>query len=173
MEVTPLANNKIRAFLCKILCCAPVRAKAGFSGNLTLRAMAHPLSLLAASFLLPAAIFGTAVSQENYEQFETCYGSFQGASTVFPQIEAELAPADHRDLVQAMTDLAETFGILERKFAAVGLTGDTAARNRDRLVGRLPWTKAESHTLRYWSANGPMSRPCFELIKMLNQTLGP
>jgi hypothetical protein len=131
-----------------------------------------PVMLLVAA-LIPAATLGTALSRADRDQFDMCYGSFEGAQTVLRDLEADFDPAYYREVGDAMEDLGADLANLDARLAEVGLAEDRTARERGHLAGRLAWTKPENHTLNFWAQNGPMSRPCFDLLKKLNQTLGP
>jgi hypothetical protein len=111
------------------------------------------------------------VSARDYEDFETCYGSFEGAEAVLPQLRGQMPPNDFAAVEHAMQNLADDFAGLEMRLSTVIFGADRNDLARAHMVGRLPWQQPENRTLDYWSRNGPMSLFCFGLTKRLDEDL--
>lgn len=134
---------------------------------------AHSALPLVLAAVIRAALGDASVSRGDRDQFDICYGSFEGAEIVLPQLRSQFNPAYYREISEAMEDLGANLVDLEAHFADHGLTKDQVARNGGHLAGRLPWLKPENRTLDFWAQNGPMSQACFELIKRLNAAFVP
>jgi hypothetical protein len=127
------------------------------------------IAILAASVI---AVPGIArVSQRDFEDFETCYGSYEGASSVLPMLRERMPPADFVAVERAMRDLGEDFVDLERRLSDVVRAADHDALTQAHMIGRVPWTNPQNQTLAYWSRNAPMSVACFALTKRLHEEL--
>lgn len=111
------------------------------------------------------------VSPRDYEDFETCYGSFEGASAALPTLREAMPPDEFSAVEHAMGNLAEDFAGLEQRLSAVVFGANRNGLEEARRIGRMPWQQPENHSLLYWSRNGPMSVFCFGLTKRLNEDL--
>lgn len=132
------------------------------------------IALIALVFAAIAqAAAGSPISRADRDQFDICYGSFEGAQMTLPQLESKFDPSYYREIGDAMEDLGANLIDLDMHFAGIGLPEDKTARERGHVTGRLPWMNPENRTLEFWARNGPMSEACFELIKRLNESLGP
>ena len=120
------------------------------------------------------AVAGTArISERDFEDFEACYGSYEGASTVLPMLKERMPPADFAAVELAMHDLGEDFADLEKRLSNVVRFSDRNALAQAHMIGRVPWSNTENQTLAYWSRNAPMSVACFALTKRLHEQLPP
>lgn len=113
------------------------------------------------------------VSERDFEDFETCYGSFEGASSVLPMLKQRMPPNDFAAVERAMRDLGEDFIDLEKRLTDVARSADHNALAQAHMAGRVPWSSAQNQTLAYWSRNAPMSVACFALTKRLHEQLPP
>ena len=111
------------------------------------------------------------VSARDYEDFETCYGSFEGAAMVLPELQPQMSPDDFATVEHAMRNLGDDLAELEMRLSRIVFGADHDELARAHLLGRLPWQQAENQTLAYWSRNAPMSVFCFGLTKRLNEDL--
>jgi hypothetical protein len=128
------------------------------------------------AFLSVAAIAvpgNSRISERDFEDFETCYGSYEGASTVLPILKNRMPPADFAAVEQAMHDLGEDFADLEKRLSNAVRFSDHNTLAQAHMIGRVPWSNAENQTLAYWSRNAPMSVACFALTKRLHEQLPP
>ena len=124
----------------------------------------------AAAFVAPAI---GRVSERDFEDFETCYGSFEGASSVLPLLKQHMPANDFATVARAMRDLGEDFIDVEKRLSDVLRSADRNALAQAHLIGRVPWSSAQNQTLAYWSRNAPMSVACFALTKRLHEQLPP
>ena len=108
--------------------------------------------------------FARATARD-YEDFETCYGSFEGAAAVLPELRGQMPMDDFSAVQHAMRNLAEDFAGLEMRLSMVVFGADRDDLARAHMAGLLPWQRAENRTLAYWSRNGPMSLFCFGLMR--------
>jgi hypothetical protein len=131
--------------------------------------MLHLILLLSAT--ASAAPDFARVSPRDYEDFETCYGSFEGAATVLPLLRVAMPADDFASVEHAMRNLAEDFTGLEQRLSTVVFGADRNELEQAHNIGRIPWQQRENQTLSYWSRNGPMSIFCFGLTKRLNEDL--
>jgi len=131
------------------------------------------LTKLSIAILLAAAMPAMAaeVREADYEDFESCYGSFEGAQTVLPKLQDQIAPADLDDIAHGMEALDADFHDLEMRLSASVFHSDRKSLDAAHVSGTLPWARPQNQNLDYWSRNGPMSRFCFDLIKRLSQTV--
>ena len=111
------------------------------------------------------------VTASDYEDFESCYGSFKGASIVLPQLQGQIDAADFATIEHAMQNLAIDLNDLAMRLSHGVFRSEDKRLDAARLAGSLPWKQAQNQTLDYWSRNGPMSRYCFGLTKRLNEDL--
>jgi hypothetical protein len=111
------------------------------------------------------------VTASDYEDFESCYGSFEGASTVLPRLKAQIDAPDFATIEHAMQNLAVDLDDLAMRLSHGAFRSDAKRLDAARLAGSLPWKEAQNQTLDYWSRNGPMSLYCFGLTKRLNEDL--
>ncbi len=111
------------------------------------------------------------VTTSDYEDFESCYGSFEGASTVLPQLKSQIDASDFMTIEHGMQNLAIDLDDLATRLSHGGFRSDAKRFEAARLAGSLPWKQPQNQTLDYWSRNGPMSRYCFGLTKRLNEDL--
>lgn len=122
-----------------------------------------------------AAFFAVAaparVTAADYEDFESCYGSFEGATTVLPQLKSQIDAPDFATIEHAMQNLAIDLSDLAMRLSRGVFRSDAKRLEAARLAGSLPWKELQNQTLDYWSRNGPMSRYCFGLTKRLNEDL--
>jgi hypothetical protein len=121
------------------------------------------------AFLLAAA--PARVTASDYEDFESCYGSFEGASTVLPQLKNQIDSPDFATIEHAMQNLATDLTDLAMRLSHGVFRSDAKRLDAARLAGLLPWKDPQNQTLDYWSRNGPMSLYCFGLTKRLNEDL--
>jgi hypothetical protein len=113
----------------------------------------------------------TRPTTSDYEDFESCYGSFESASTLLPQLKNQIDPTDFATIEHAMQNLAIDFADLAMRLPHGVLGSDAKRLEAARLAGSLPWKQPQNQTLDYWSRNGPMSLYCFGLTKRLNEDL--
>jgi hypothetical protein len=125
--------------------------------------------LAMAAFVAAAA--PARVTAADYEDFESCYGSFEGAGTVLPQLKSQIDAPDFATIEHAMQNLAIDLDDLAMRLSQGAFRGDAKRLEAARLAGTLPWKDPQNRTLAYWSRNGPMSRYCFGLTKRLNEDL--
>ena len=111
------------------------------------------------------------VTASDYEDFQSCYGSFEGASIVLPQLRSQFDAADFATIEHAMQNLAIDLNDLAMRLSHGVFRSDAKRLDAARLAGSLPWKQPQNQTLDYWSRNGPMSRYCFGLTKRLNEDL--
>ena len=111
------------------------------------------------------------VTASDYEDFQSCYGSFEGASIVLPQLRSQFDAADFATIEHAMQNLAIDLNDLAMRLSHGVFRSDAKRLDAARLAGSLPWRQPQNQTLDYWSRNGPMSRYCFGLTKRLNEDL--
>ena len=123
------------------------------------------------SVAVPAAPDFARVSARDFEDFESCYGSFQGASAVLPKLKREMPPDDFASVAHAMDNLADDFADLETRLERLIPGTDRNALVQAHALGRSPWENPQNQTLAYWSGNGPMSIYCFGLTKRLGEDL--
>jgi hypothetical protein len=125
--------------------------------------------LAIAAFLAAAA--PAPVTASDYEDFESCYGSFEGASSLLPQLKDQFDPPDFATIEHAMQNLATDLDDLAMRLSHGVFRADAKRLDAARLAGSLPWKQPQNQTLAYWSRNGPMSLYCFGLTKRLNEDL--
>ena len=121
-----------------------------------------------------AALLATTsarVTASDYEDFESCYGSFEGASIVLPQLQSQIDAGDFATIEHAMQNLAIDLNDLAMRLSHGAFRSNAKRLEAARLAGSLPWKQPQNQTLDYWSRNGPMSRYCFGLTKSLNEDL--
>jgi hypothetical protein len=120
---------------------------------------------------LPALAAPARVTAHDYEDFESCFGSFEGASTVLPKLQDRIAANDFETIEHAMQNLGTDLNGIEMRLSHAIIRSDPATLAEAHRAGRLAWTQPQNQTLDYWSRNGPMSRFCFDLTKRLNEDL--
>jgi len=120
---------------------------------------------------VPAAPDFARISARDFEDFESCYGSFQGATAVLPKLKSEIPPDDFAAVAHAMDNLAEDFTDLERRLSRLMPGTDRNALRQANVLGRSPWENPGNQTLAFWSGNGPMSIYCFGLTKRLGEDI--
>ena len=113
----------------------------------------------------------TRVSARDFEDFEACYGSFEGAAAALPALRPKMSPDDFDTVQHAMRNLADDLAGLRTRLAMVVFGADRNELLRAHMIGRLPWQQPENQTIAFWSRNGPMSVFCFGLTKRLNEGL--
>jgi hypothetical protein len=128
------------------------------------------LAALAVAAFLEAAT-PTRPTASDYEDFESCYGSFEGASTVLPRLKTQIDATDFATIEHAMQNLAIDLADLAMRLPHAVFGSDAQRLETARLAGSLPWKQPQNQTLDYWSRNGPMSLYCFGLTKRLNEDL--
>ena len=106
----------------------------------------------------------------DYEDFESCYGSFEGARIVLPQPQSQIDAADFATK-HAMQNLAIDLNELAMRLSHGVFRGDAKRLDAARLAGSLPWKQPQNQTLDFWARNGPMSLHRFGLTKRLNEYL--
>ncbi|HEX5280238.1 MAG TPA: hypothetical protein VFW28_09170 [Micropepsaceae bacterium] len=111
------------------------------------------------------------ISTRDFEDFESCYGSFKGASTVLPKLRTEIPPDDFAAIAHAMGNLADDFADLEKRLSHLMPGADRNLLMQARSLGTEAWEIPQNQTLAYWSGNGPMSVNCFALTKRLGEDL--
>lgn len=119
----------------------------------------------------PAAPDFARISARDFEDFESCYGSFQGASAVLPKLKSEMPPDDYVAVAHAMDNLASDFNDLEMRLSRLMPGADRNSLTQAHALGRAQWENPRNQTLVYWSGNGPMSVYCFGLTKRLGEDL--
>ncbi len=118
-----------------------------------------------------AAAAPARVTASDYEDFESCYGSFEGASTLLPQLKDQIDAPDFATIEHAMQNLGTDLDDLAMRLSHGVFHSDAKRLEAARLAGSLPWRQPQNQTLDYWSRNGPMSLYCFGLTKRLNEDL--
>jgi hypothetical protein len=113
----------------------------------------------------------TRISARDFEDFESCYGSFQGATAVLPKLKSEMPPDDFAAVAHAMGNLADDFRDLEMRLSRLMPGADRNSLVQAHALGRSQWENPDHQTLAYWSGNGPMSVYCFGLTKRLSEDL--
>ncbi len=104
--------------------------------------LTHLVALVAAAAI---AVPGIArISQRDFEDFETCYGSYEGASGILPMLKERMPPADFAAVERAMHDLGEDFDELEKRLSDVVRTADHNVLAQAHMVGRVPWTNPQN-----------------------------
>ena len=109
--------------------------------------------------------------QNDFTQFEFCYGNLEGSEAVLPRLEDQFDPATFEQVTKATGDLVEAFHDIEMRLNAAIFHPDLADLNSAHRRGQLAWMQPENQTLAYWSGNGPMPAACFDLFKRLNEIL--
>src|ERR1051326_328066 len=109
--------------------------------------------------------------QNDFTQFEFCYGNLEGSESLLPRLKEQFDPATFEQVTKATDDLAEAFIDIEMRLKAAILHPDEADLNSARRRGYQAWTRPENQSLDYWSRNGPMPAACFDLFKRLNEIL--
>ena len=107
----------------------------------------------------------------NYEDFQSCYGSFEGAGIVLPQLQSQFGAADLATIEHAMQNIAIDLNDLAMRLSHGVFRSDANRLDAACLAGSLLEAAAKNQTLDYWSRNGPMSRYCFGPTKCLNEDL--
>ena len=125
--------------------------------------------LAMAAFLAAGA--PVRVTASDYEDFESCYGSFEGSSALLPQLKSEIDAPDFATIEHAMQNLAIDLADLGMRLSHGVFGSDAKHLDAARLAGALPWKQPQNQALDYWSRNGPMSLYCFGLTKRLNEDL--
>lgn len=125
------------------------------------------------SMAVPAAPDFARISARDFENFESCYGSFQGATAILPKLKGEMPPDDFAAVAHAMDNLADDFTDLETRLSRLTPGADRNSLMQARALGRSPWENPQNQNLGYWSGNGPMSVYCFGLTKRLGENLPP
>ncbi len=123
------------------------------------------------SAAVPAAPDFARISARDFEDFESCYGSFQGASAVLPKFKSEMPADDFASVAHAMDNLADDFTDLEMRLSRLMPGADRKSLMQAHALGRASWENPQNQTLGYWSGNGPMSVYCFGLTKRLGEDL--
>jgi hypothetical protein len=129
------------------------------------------IALLSAA--APAAPDFARISARDFEDFESCYGSFQGATAVLPKLRSEMSSDDFAAVAHAMDNLADDFTDLEMRLSHLMPGADRNSLMQAHSLGSQPWEIPQNQTLAYWSGNGPMSVYCFALTKRLGEDLPP
>jgi len=111
------------------------------------------------------------VSARDYEDFESCYGSVEGAAGVLPGLREQMSPEDFAAVEHAMKNLTDDLTDLEMRLSKTVFGTDREELAQAHLIGRSPWQQVQNHTLTFWSRNAPMSVACFALTKRLNEIL--
>ena len=120
---------------------------------------------------VPVSVMAATARQSDFDQFEVCYGSLEGAQGLLPILQPQFDPATFEQVAKATQDFLEAFLDLEKRLNAAVRHPDKASLNLAHIRGYRPWTIPQNQTLEYWSRNGPMSASCFDLFKLLNETL--
>jgi len=130
------------------------------------------LALIAISSAMLIAAPGLAgVSARDYEDFESCYGSVEGAAGVLPELREQMPPDDFAAVEHAMKNLTDDLADLEMRLSKTVFGTDHEELAQAHLIGRSPWQQVQNHTLEFWSRNAPMSIACFAMTKRLNEIL--
>ena len=111
------------------------------------------------------------VNARDYEDFESCYGSVEGAAGVLPELREQMSPDDFTAVEHAMTNLRDDLADVETRLSKTVFGTDRKELAQAHLIGRSPWQQVQNHTLDFWSRNAPMSVACFALTKRLNEVL--
>jgi hypothetical protein len=131
--------------------------------------------LLALIVLLSAASIAApglaGVTARDYEDFESCYGSVEGAAGVLPELREQMSPDDFAAVEHAMTNLTDDLADLEMRLSKTVFGTDREELAQAHMIGRSPWQQVQNHSLNFWSRNAPMSLACFALTKRLNEIL--
>lgn len=122
---------------------------------------------------VPAAPDFARISARDFEDFESCYGSFQGATAMLPKLKGEMPPDDFAAVAHAMDNLSDDFADLELRLSRLMPGADRNSLMQAHALGRSPWENPQNQNLGYWSGNGPMSVYCFGLTKRLGEDLPP
>jgi hypothetical protein len=133
-----------------------------------------PMLFALIAFLSATAIAApgpAGVSARDYEDFESCYGSVEGAAGVLPGLRQQMLPDDFAAVEHAMKNLTDDLADLEMRLSQAVFGTDRNELAQAHLVGRIPWQQPENQSLEYWSRNAPMSLACFALTKRLNEVL--
>ena len=125
--------------------------------------------LLSATSIAAPGLAG--VSARDYEDFESCYGSVEGATGVLPGLREQITPEDFAAVEHAMTNLSDDLADLEMRLSKTVFGAGREELAQAHLTGRSPWQQVQNHTLEFWSRNAPMSVACFALTKRLNEIL--
>lgn len=120
---------------------------------------------------VPAAPDFARMSARDFEDFESCYGSFEGASAVLPKLKGQMPPDDFVAVAHAMDNLADDFNDLEMRLSRLMPGADRNSLVQAHGLGRSQWENSQNQTLAFWSGNGPMSVYCFGLTKRLSEDL--
>ncbi|HXI99789.1 MAG TPA: hypothetical protein VNH44_01115 [Micropepsaceae bacterium] len=126
---------------------------------------------LASTLGFPAVASAAIATQSDFDQFEVCYGSLEGAQTVLPKLQPEFDPATYEQVTKATRDFLDAFLDMESRLSKAVIHPDKASLSIAHIRGYRPWTLPENQSLDYWSRNGPMPVSCFDLFKRLNETL--
>ncbi len=125
--------------------------------------------------LLPAMAIAvpasSGVSARDYEDFESCYGSFEGASGLLPSLREQMSPDDYAAVDHAMKNLSDDLADLEMRLATNVFGAQREELVQAHLFGRSPCQQTQNQSLDFWSRNAPMSISCFALTKRLNEVL--
>jgi len=111
------------------------------------------------------------VSARDYEDFESCYGSVEGAAGVLPELRDQMPPDDFAAVEHAMKNLIDDLADLEKRLSKTVFGTDRDELAQAHMIGRFPWQQVQNHSLEFWSRNAPMSVACFALTKRLNEVL--
>ena len=111
------------------------------------------------------------VSARDYEDFESCYGSVEGAAGVLPELREQMSPDDFSAVEHAMKNLTDDLTDLEMRLSKTVFGTDRDELAQAHMIGRSPWQQVQNHSLEFWSRNAPMSVACFALTKRLNEVL--
>jgi hypothetical protein len=117
------------------------------------------------------AVERAPVRQNDFTQFELCYGNLEGSQAVLPRLKDQFDSETFAQVSKATGDFLEAFGDLETRLHAALLHPDQADLNSAHRRGYQAWMAPENQTLEYWSRNGPMPASCFDLFKRLNEIL--
>jgi len=109
--------------------------------------------------------------QNDFTQFEFCYGNLKGSQIVLPRLKEQFDPATFEQVSKATDDFLEAFLDIEMRLSAAVMHPDKADLNSAHMRGYQAWMQPGNQTLDYWSRNGPMPAACFDLFKKLNETL--
>jgi hypothetical protein len=127
------------------------------------------IAFLSATAIAMPGIAG--VSARDYEDFETCYGSAEGAAGVLPGLRQQMSPDDFAAVEHAMKNLTDDLADLEMRLSQIVFGADRTELAQAHMAGRSPWQQPQNQSLEFWSRNAPMSLGCFALTKRLNEVL--
>ena len=127
------------------------------------------IAFLSATAIAAPGVAG--VSARDYEDFESCYGSVEGAAGVLPALRQQMSADDFAAVEHAMNNLTDDLADLEMRLAKTVFGTDRNELAQAHLAGRIPWQQPQNQSLEYWSRNAPMSVACFAMTKRLNEVL--